>query len=489
MKSWRAGGASDMAARSVTDYPMTIDGEAIASGDFGVVLSPFDRSEVGRYPLGTVADLDRAVAAARSALPAWAALDDARRKQYCVEIAQVFEAHAGELAELITREQGKPIVANGFGSQFEVGGWIGWAMATSALELPDVTFPTDNGVTAVQKRIPKGVVGSITPWNWPLLIAAWHFLPALRTGNCVVIKPSPFTPLSTLRAVELIDAVLPAGVLNIVTGNAEIGAAMSAHPGIDKIIFTGSTATGRRVMAAASATLADCTLELGGNDAAVVLPGAPLDTVAPGLFFGGFIIAGQTCGAIKRVYVADDQHDELVELLAQLASDVVVGDGLDPATAMGPVQNELQFDKVRKLTSSAVDAGALLAAGGTRVGNGFCLRPAILGNCSQNMDIVRQEQFGPALPIIRYADLDAAIAMANDSEFGLCASVWGDDEDQIAATSVALEAGTVYINTHAELNPLVPFGGLKSSGMGVQFGEEGLRTFTDSKVFYRRERP
>lgn len=471
---------------SIEHYVMMIGGAAVTGRENRTILNPFDRTVVGSHPLATREDLDAAVAAAREALPSWSAKGDAERQAVCVEVAKIFEAHAEELALLITREQGKPVIANGFGSQFEVGGCVGWSMATSQLALPDVEIDAGAGTRVVQKRIAKGVVGSITPWNWPLLIAAWHLVPALRAGNCVVIKPSPFTPLSTLRAVELLNTVLPAGVLNVVTGDADIGAALSTHPGIDKIIFTGSTATGKRVMASAANMLADCTLELGGNDAAIVLPGAPVDAMAQGLFFGSFINAGQTCGAIKRIYVSDDQHDALVDALAGIAAATTVGDGRDEATDMGPVQNEPQFDKVRRLTADAAAGGARLATGGERVGDGFALRPAILGDCRQDMAIVREEQFGPALPLVRYGDLDEAINLANDSEFGLCASVWGTDASELQRVASVLEAGTVYINTHAELNPMVPFGGLKSSGIGVQFGEEGLRTFTDSKILYQR---
>ncbi len=467
-------------------YPMIIDGKPVDTDSVSEIRSPFDGELVGTCSLGTAEAVDAAVAAARAAFPAWSGLADEERAEFCQKIGSVFEAHAVELASLITREQGKPLVAGGFGSQFEVGGCIGWSMATSQLSLTEEVLPAGEGLSVVQRRVPKGVVGSITPWNWPLLIAVWHILPALRTGNCVVIKPSELTPLSTLRAVELLNETLPAGVLNVVTGDGLVGAALSGHPDIDKIIFTGSTATGKKVMHAAAENITDCSLELGGNDPAIILPGTPVEAIAPGLFFGAFINAGQTCGAIKRVYVPEADHDALVAALAELAQATVVGNGLDDGVAMGPVQNEAQYEKVRKLTQDALKSGASLAAGGEPVGNGFALRPAILGNCRQDMAIVTEEQFGPALPIVPYPNLEQAIEWANEGEFGLCASVWGGESAERENVANAINAGTVYINTHAELNPMVPFGGVKASGIGVQFGVEGLKSFTDSKVFYER---
>lgn len=476
-----------MTAEAVRHYPMTINGVELDTDAKGEIRSPFDRKLVGTHPIGTPQTVDKAVDAARQAFPAWAALNDAERAEYCTKIGTIFQENAAELSSLVTREQGKPLDAGGFGSGFELGGCVGWSMATAQLKLEEDALLDSDGIQATQKRVPKGVVGSITPWNWPLLIAVWHMVPALRTGNCVVIKPSELTPLSTLRAVELMNEVLPAGVLNVITGGGEVGAALSGHPGVDKMIFTGSTATGKKVMQAAAENVTDCSLELGGNDPAIILPATPIDQVAPGIFFGSFINAGQTCGAIKRVYVHESDHDSLVAALAGLAEATVVGDGLLEGVDMGPVQNEAQHNKVITLTKAAIGDGAQLAAGGQQVGDGFALTPAILGNCRQDMAIVAEEQFGPALPIIPYSDLDEAVALANDSEFGLCASVWGGTKAQRADIANRLVAGTVYVNTHAELNPMVPFGGVKNSGLGVQFGVEGLKSFTDSKIVYERQ--
>ena len=472
-------------AHDIAHYPMTIDGKPVGHSPDTIIFDPYDNTPVGTCPDATTDDVDRAVSAARAAQPAWAARPDEERSALCQAVAQAFEQHAEELAMLITREQGKPLDAGGFGSRFEVSGCIGWSMAAAAQSLPDRVVLDDNGVRAVEKRVAKGVVASITPWNWPLLIAVWHLLPAIRTGNAVVMKPSPFTPLSTLRAAAILNDILPNGVFNVVTGGGEIGSHLTAHAGVDKVIFTGSTATGIRVMQSAAESVTDCTLELGGNDAAIVLPGSPVEAMAGGLFFGSFINAGQTCGAIKRIYVHDADHDALAHAMAAIAQGTKVGHGTDADSAMGPLQNAPQYNKVKTLTAAAVAAGANLLAGGKQVGDRFGLSPAILANCTQDMDIVRREQFGPAIPLVRYSTLNDAVNMANDSEFGLCASVWGNPAEA-ADVAERLVAGTVYINTHAELHPMVPFGGRKSSGIGVQFGEEGLKAFTDAKVVYER---
>ena len=274
--------------------------------------------------------------------------------------------------------------------------------------------------------------------------------------------------------------------MNVVPGGAEIGTAISAHPGIDKIMFTGSTATGKKVMASAAQNVTQCTLELGGNDAAIVLPGTPVNEIAPGLFFGSFINAGQTCGAIKRIYIHESDYDAACEVMTEIARQTVVGDGLLPDTAMGPGQNKPQFEKVRTLTNLALGDGAKLLTGGEQVGHGYAITPAILADCKPGMRIVDEEQFGPVIPLIKYSALDDAIQMANSTEFGLCASVWGSDPKELELVSDRLIAGTVYVNTHAELHPMVPFGGVKQSGIGIQFGQEGLNAFTNTKVVYSR---
>ena len=462
---------------------MTIGGETVATSDRFEVLNPATGAVVGTAPNATAADLDRAVAAARAAQGPWAALPDEARAAACRAVAQVLVAHAEELAQLLTREQGKPL--NGLGSRWELGGAAAWANHTAGLALPPQVLQDTNEGRVELHRKPIGVVGSITPWNFPVMIAVWHLMPAIRAGNAVVLKPSPLTPLATLRMIELASAVLPAGVLNAVSGDdrgVNIGAAMSAHPGIDKIVFTGSTATGRHVMRSAADTLKRLTLELGGNDAGIVLPDADPAAIAEGLFWGAFLNNGQTCAAMKRLYVHDSLHDAVCDALVAYAERIPVGDGLDEASVLGPVQNQMQHDKVAALVADAAGRGRVLLGG--KPGAGLFFPPTIIAGLSNGDALVDEEQFGPALPVIRYSDVEQAIAAANDSRNGLGGSVWSADIDAAKAVGRRLECGSVWINKHGAIQPNAPFGGVKQSGFGVQFAEEGLKENTTAQVIF-----
>ena len=462
---------------------MTIGGAAATTADRFEVLNPSTGAVVDTAPNATAADLERAVAAARAAQAAWAARPDEERAFLAAKVAETITANADDLARLLTLEQGKPL--NGLGSRFELGGAAAWAGYTAGLSLPErVLQDTDEGKIELSRK-PVGVVGSITPWNFPLMIAVWHFLPAIRTGNTVVLKPSPLTPLATLRMVALLNEVLPAGVLNVVTGDDRgfnVGAAMSAHPGIDKIVFTGSTATGRHVMRSAAENLKRLTLELGGNDAGIVLPDADPARIAEGLFWGAFINNGQTCAAMKRLYVHDTIHDDVCDALVAYAGTIAVGDGLDEASLLGPVQNRMQHDKVSRLVADAADRGKVLLGGAP--GEGLFFPPTIIAGLANGDPLVDEEQFGPALPVIRYTDLDAAVAAANDSPNGLGGSVWSSDIDAARAVARRMECGSVWINKHGAIQPNAPFGGVKQSGFGVQFAEEGLKENTTAQVVF-----
>jgi len=347
---------------------LTIGGQSVRTERTFAVLNPADESVVAACPQGDVALLDRAVAAARAAFPAWSALPDERRVASLNEIAALIEQHLGELAALVTREQGK--AQSGPGANLEAGGCLAWTRATAGLSLPEVTIQDDASGRIVIRRKPVGVVGSITPWNWPLMIATWHIMPALRVGCTVVIKPSPYTPLSTLRLVEHMNKVLPPGVINVVTGDAEVGHRMVTHPDIDKIVFTGSIKTGRSVMGGAAETLKRLTLELGGNDAGIILPGTTIEPLLEKLFWGAFINGGQTCAALKRLYVHEDQYEELVSKFAQFVRGIPVGDGMDPKNLIGPLTNRMQLDIVASYVDEAVRRGARVVVGGGRLRDG-----------------------------------------------------------------------------------------------------------------------
>ncbi len=463
-------------------YDMTIGGESVAADTYVDVLNPANTKElVGEAPVGTAEHLDQAVAAASSAFDSWRHSSDDDRVAACQAIAKVCTDNAEELAVLLTKEQGKPL--GGIGSNFELGGCAGWAGYTASLNIPDKVLEDSDDRHVVQTRVPLGVVGSITPWNWPLIIAIWHIVPGIRTGNAVVIKPSPFTPLSTLRMVELMNEVLPAGLVNVVSGGDELGAELTNHSGIDKIVFTGSIATGKKVMASAANRVTPVTLELGGNDAGILLPGEDPAKFAEGLFFGSMINSGQTCGALKRLYVHEDNLDATVEALVGFSANIPMGDGMDASSLLGPLQNERQFKRVIELVEDAKAAGGICVTGGEPMGGPNYFYPVtFVTGISDGVRLVDEEQFGPVLPIITYTDLEDAIARANGLDFGLDASVWGSDAEETARVAAQLEAGTVFVNKHAEIQPHVPFGGIKCSGLGVEFAEEGLAAYTSIKI-------
>jgi acyl-CoA reductase-like NAD-dependent aldehyde dehydrogenase len=465
-------------------YGLIIGGEKVATAETTEVRDPATGEIVGECPVATRADLDRAVEAARKAYKSWSGSSDDERKAAVARIADAIHANMEELAELLTREQGKPL--NGMGSRFELHGAEAWARHTGSLDLPVEVLSDDETGRVELHRKPLGVVGSITPWNFPVLIAIWHILPAIRTGNTVVINPSPYTPLSTIRLVELLNDVLPPGVLNVVAGRDDLGQMMTEHPDIQKIVFTGSCPTGKKVMQTAAATLKRVTLELGGNDAGIVLPDAKPKEIAEGLFWGAFINNGQTCAALKRLYVPDAIYDEVCETLVDYAANVPVGNGLDENSVLGPIQNKMQYDKVVDLVEDAKRNGARVLCGGEAPGgDGFFYPVTIMADATDGMRIVDEEQFGPVLPIIRYTNLDDAIARANGLDVGLGGSAWSPDVDKAKAVAARLECGTAWVNSHGAIKPFAPFGGVKGSGIGVEFGKLGLEEYTSVQVVHQ----
>jgi acyl-CoA reductase-like NAD-dependent aldehyde dehydrogenase len=465
----------------MTAYNLTIDGKPARTTRTFAVLNPADESVVAMCPEATTELVDLAVASARRALPQWAATPDAQRAAHLMAIADLIEKNHKELSELVTAEQGK--TQSGLGANAEVGGAVAWTRVTAGLSLKDETIQDDQRGTIVVRRKPVGVVGSITPWNWPLMIATWHIVPALRVGCTVVIKPSPFTPLSTLRLVELMNEVLPPGVVNCVAGGADLGTHLTRHEGVDKIVFTGSVATGKKIMAGAAATVKRVTLELGGNDAGIVLPGTDIDPLLQKLFWGCFINGGQTCAALKRLYVHEDQYEEIVSKFAQFVAQIPVGPGMDPKSLIGPVSNRMQLDKVVDYVEDARARGARIVCGGTRTpGRGFFYPLTVIADATDEMRVVSEEQFGPVIPIIKYRTVDEAIRRANAVEVGLGGSVWGNDPSEAARYVQQLECGTAWVNQHSTLHPLAPFGGIKSSGLGVENNLEGLHEYTTIQV-------
>ena len=469
-------------------FRLVINGKKIPTKKCFEVLDPASEKPAGLAPLARTKDLDAAVGAADRAFEKWRDVPEARRQAACMKVAAKIEKNAEELARLLTREQGKPL--NGLGSRWEIGGAVAWTRYTASLSLPVKVLQDDSEGKVELHRKPIGVVGSITPWNFPVLIAIWHIIPAVLSGNTVVCKPSPFTPLSTLRLVELMNEVLPKGVVNCIAGKDRLGAAMASHDGIGKIVFTGSCATGQKIMANAAETMKRLTLELGGNDAGIVLADVDPREIAEGLFWGAFINGGQTCAALKRLYVHEDVYDDVCDELVAFARKMKVGKGTTEDVVIGPVQNERQYDVVADLVRSARRRGRVLLGGKPGKlrkkmgGKGYFYPPTIIADLDNGDRLVDEEQFGPALPIIRYRRVEEAIEKANDNPNGLGGSVWSRNVDKARKIAGRMECGSVWINKHGMIQPNAPFGGVKRSGFGVEFAEEGLQEYTDIQVVF-----
>jgi len=340
-----------------------------------------------------------------------------------------------------------------------------------------------------KRYTPIGVVGAISPWNLPVFLSFTKILPALLAGNTVVLKPSPFTPLTVLRIADYVHELLPPGVLNVVTGGDDLGPWITSHPGINLITFTGSTFTGKRVLESAAATLKRVTLELGGNDPGIVLSDAEPEKIAQALFDSMFLLCGQGCISLKRLYVHEDIYSRVIEALVAIASATKVGDGFDPHARLGPVQNQLQYKRLQSVWDEIKRSGAKVLFRGVVPTNteGLFFPVTLLDNPSDDASFVTQEVFGPIRSIFKYKNLDEAIRRANNTSYGLGASVWGSDSVELRAVASQLEAGTVWINQHAIRNPLVPASAYKESGLGVEFGPEGLESFCNLQVIAAKQ--
>ena len=459
----------------MSDFTMTIGGKSAPTVDSFDVINPATGAAFTTAPECTKAQLDTAMQAAADAYRTWRR-DEAARREVLQRCAAVITERAGELAPILTQEQGKPLPQ----AFAEIMGAAMWFTYTATLQLPVEVLQDDESAHIEVRRRPLGVVAAITPWNFPLILATWKIAPALLAGNTVVLKPSPFTPLTSLKLGELLRDVVPAGVVNVISGGNDLGGWMTSHPIPRKISFTGSVATGKKVAAAAAPDLKRVTLELGGNDPAIVLPDANPKEIAAKLFWGAFQNCGQVCSAIKRVYAPEAMYDTLVGELAEIARGVRVGNGLDDDIQMGPLNNRPQFERVKELVEDAKKNGARIAAGGETMGGaGYFYRPTVVAEVADGVRIVDEEQFGPALPIVAYKKVEDAIESANASHFGLGGSVWGGNTERAVEIAKELECGTAWVNKHLDLSPATPFGGAKWSGIGVENGPWGLYGFTE----------
>ena len=459
-------------------YKLLINGEMV-DGDLSMdVLNPATEEKLADCPRASEDQLNAAVAAAKAAFPAWSKTDVEERKALVLKIADVIEANATELVQLLTKEQGKPLEA----ATVEVYGMAAFCRYFTSLDLPVEVLEDSDARRVEVHRNPLGVVGAIVPWNFPLLLMAFKLPPALIAGNTMVIKPAPTTPLSTLRLAELISEIVPAGVVNFITDANDLGAPMTAHPDVRKISFTGSTETGAKVMAGAAGLLKRITLELGGNDAGIVLDDVNPKEAAQKLFDSAFQNSGQVCIAMKRLYVHENIYDEVCEELATIANDTIIGDGSEQGTKLGPLNNKMQYDKVKALIEDAKQDGNVIAGGEFPDKPGYFIRPTIVRDIKEGSRLVDEEQFGPVLPVMSFADESEAVARANSSPWGLGGSVWSANPERAYALAEQMDAGTVWINKHAELDPTIPFGGAKMSGLGNELGQEGLLEFTQQKI-------
>ena len=462
-------------------FAMLIGGRAVAAGDTLDVINPATEETIAQVPDCSRSQFDDAVAAARSAFPEWRETSIEHRREALGQIAAALVDNAAELRDLLTAEQGKPQAA----AQGEIDATAFWIGEMAKYELP-VTFSDEMpGLRSITTREPLGVVGAIVPWNFPLLLASWKICPALLAGNTLVLKPAPTTPLATLRWAEYISPNLPAGVMNVVTGGDQLGPWMTAHDGIDKISFTGSTATGKRVMESAAGNLKRMTLELGGNDAAIVLDDVDVEAIAEPLFWAAFTNSGQVCVAAKRIYVHESIYDDMLAALAHIARNVQVGNGDSEGVALGPVQNRAQYKRVRDLLSEARATGLTLVEGASVSENkGFFVPVTLVDDPPESASVVQEEAFGPVVPLMRYRDLDEVIAKANDSPYGLAGSVWSSDVERARTVAQRLETGTVWINSAQNLTPYAAFAGHKASGFGTEQGLDGLLEYTVPKTIH-----
>jgi acyl-CoA reductase-like NAD-dependent aldehyde dehydrogenase len=462
----------------MSDYNLLINGKLVPGDLTMSVINPATEEVLAQCSRASKPQLRKAVAAARKAFPKWAATPIEKRRKLIVQMAEVIEANVTELARLLTCEQGKPLAD----ATAEVLGMAGFFRYLGSLDLPMKVIEDSDGRRVEAYRRPLGVVGAIIPWNYPLLILGFKLPPALLAGNTLIVKPAPTTPLSTLRFAELVKDILPKGVLNVITDANDLGDALTKHPDVRKISFTGSTATGHKVMASAAKTLKRITLELGGNDAGIVLDDVDPKKVAPGIFEGAFQNSGQVCLAIKRLYVHESVYDEICNELVTIANNTVVDDGLKQGTKLGPLQNKMQYEKVKGFLDDARKNGNIVAGGEVMDRPGYFVQPTIVRDIKEGSRLVDEEQFGPVLPVIKYSNNDDVIRRANATHYGLGASVWSSDLDRAHAVASRIEAGTVWINKHLDMAPHIPFGGAKHSGIGTEFAEEGLAEFTQLQI-------
>lgn len=462
----------------MAEYKLLIGGRLV-DGDMTMdVVNPATGTSFATVPRASAAQADAAIAAAKAAVPGWSAVPFAERAAHLNRLADAIAARKDELARLLTMEQGKPLPE----AQGELAWTEGYLRHYATLELPDRVIQDDAAGYIAVKHKPLGVVVGIIAWNFPLLVACWKIGPAVLAGNAIVLKPAPTTPVTALVLGEICAEIFPTGVVNIITDANDLGPHLTAHPDVAKVGFTGSTATGKAIVANTASGLKRVTLELGGNDPAIVLDDVDVRETAKAIFGNAFLNCGQVCLAIKRAYVHADIYEAMCAELARLAEEAIVGDGLQQGTSIGPIQNRQQFEKVKAFLESARRDGTIVAGGQVIEGDGFFIRPTIVRDVTDGDAIVDEEQFGPILPVIRFDDVEDVITRANASDYGLGGSVWSADVARATELAGRIESGQVWVNQHIGIGPHIPMAGFKNSGLGVEQSVEGLAEYTQLQV-------